>query len=263
MDEATGLELGAIDYIYKPISPAIVKKRVKNHLELKRLHDQEKAYLKQIEREKEKLDLLLANILPDSIADQLKECQNVIAESFAEITVMFIDLVGFTELSGQIPAVKLVLILNEIFSTFDSLAEKHKLEKIKTIGDSYMVVGGLLPEQKNHAEIIADMALDIIDVIARYEGPDGESFNIRIGINTGPVIAGVIGKKKYSFDLWGETVNIASRMESQGEAGRIQVTESTYQLISSKYHFEKREPIDVKGKGEMQTYFILGKLAKE
>ena len=201
-------------------------------------------------------DELLQNILPTPIAQRLKLQESLIADSFDEVTVLFADLVSFTELSAQIPATKLVDLLNKIFSVFDRLTEKHGLEKIKTIGDAYMVVGGLPMPRSDHAEAVAEMALDMQQEIAGFQHEDGKPFHLRIGINTGPVVAGVIGTKKFAYDLWGDTVNVASRMESMGMAGGIQVTATTYALLKDKYIFAQRGAIAVKGKGEMMTYWL-------
>ncbi|HAX80839.1 MAG TPA: diguanylate cyclase [Cyanobacteria bacterium UBA11372] len=209
--------------------------------------------------QQEQSERLLLNILPGPIAARLQLVEDAIADSFAEVTVLFADLVGFTEICAQIPPTELVSLLNEIFSTFDHLAEQHGLEKIKTIGDAYMVAGGLPLPQANHASAIAEMALDMLAAIAKFTAKQGKPFNIRIGINTGPVVAGVIGIKRLIYDLWGDTVNIASRMESQGIPGCIQVTQSTYDLLRDKYIFEQRGAIQVKGKGEMTTYLLIGK----
>ncbi|HEY9710849.1 MAG TPA: transporter substrate-binding protein, partial [Oculatellaceae cyanobacterium] len=202
---------------------------------------------------------LLLNILPSPIAQRLKMAESTIADSFAEVTVLFADLVDFTKISAQIPPTQLVDLLNQIFSQFDQLSEKHGLEKIKTIGDAYMVVGGLPTLRPDHAEAIAEMALDMQQAIARFKRQDGESFRLRIGINSGPVIAGVIGMKKFAYDLWGDTVNVASRMESQGVAGKIQVTAATYEFLKDKYCFEERGVTLIKGKGEMITYWLTGR----
>jgi class 3 adenylate cyclase len=216
-----------------------------------------------IQLEKDTSDNLLLNILPYAIANRLKMGETVIADGFNEATILFADIVNFTELSATVPPVKLVCILNEIFSEFDGLAEKYGLEKIKTIGDAYMVAGGLPTYKPDHAEAIADMSLDMQKVISNFASDLGEPFKIRIGINTGPVIAGVIGIKKFIYDLWGDAVNIASRMESHGLADHIQVSDSTYAILQNKYHFVDRGIIKVKGKGEMQTYFLLSKLLNQ
>ncbi|AFZ21760.1 adenylate/guanylate cyclase domain-containing protein [Allocoleopsis franciscana] len=204
-------------------------------------------------------DDLLYNILPVPIAQRLKLQESIIADSFDEVTVLFADLVNFTELSAQISATTLVDLLNKIFSVFDRLTQKHGLEKIKTIGDAYMVVGGLPTPRPDHAEAVVEMALDMQQEITRFKRHDGKPFHLRIGINTGSVVAGVIGTKKFAYDLWGDTVNVASRMESQGAAGGIQVTAATYELLKDKYVFEQRDAILVKGKGEMITYWLIGK----
>jgi PAS domain S-box-containing protein len=206
---------------------------------------------------------LLQNILPAPIAERLKLQESIIADSFDEVTVLFADLVNFTELSAQIPATQLVDLLNKIFSVFDRLTQKHGLEKIKTIGDAYMVVGGLPTPRPDHAEAVVEMALDMQQAIARFQRNDGTPFHLRIGINTGPVVAGVIGTKKFAYDLWGDTVNVASRMESQGVAGGIQVTSATYALLQDKYVFEQRDAIAIKGKGEMITYWLTGRKVYE
>jgi PAS domain S-box-containing protein len=207
----------------------------------------------------EQSDRLLLNILPEAIAERLKQDEHTIADSFEEVSVLFADLVGFTQLSGQISPHELVKQLNEIFSTFDRLAQRLGLEKIKTIGDAYMVVGGLPTPRADHAEAIAQMALDMQLAINRFKRDDGTSFHIRIGISCGPVVAGVIGLNKFIYDLWGDTVNTASRMESLGIPDRIQVTADTYKRLRHKFIFEKRGTIQVKGKGEMVTYFLEGR----
>lgn len=214
--------------------------------------------LKTLQAEQEKSEELLLNILPMSIANRLKQQEQTIADDFPSATVLFADIVGFTELSGEISPIELVEILNVIFSEFDYLAEKHSLEKIKTIGDAYMVVGGLPTPNLLHAEAIAKMALDMLETIEQFARETGKDFQIRIGINTGPVIAGVIGTKKYIYDLWGDTVNIASRMESQGLPGKIQVTDAAYHLLKDRFNLESRGLIDVKGKGKMECYLLIG-----
>ncbi len=209
--------------------------------------------------QQEQTEKLLLNILPSSIAQRLKQEQSIIADSFENVSVMFADIVGFTELSSRKSPTEIVEMLNVIFSKFDQLAEQHGLEKIKTIGDAYMVVAGLPTPRTDHAEAIAQMALDIQAEINKLSISTGESFNLRIGINSGPVVAGVIGIKKFIYDLWGDTVNIANRMESQGLAGAIQVTTTTYELLREKYEFQQRGVIPIKGKGEMTTFLLTGR----
>ncbi|GAB4180699.1 MAG: hypothetical protein Fur006_15190 [Coleofasciculaceae cyanobacterium] len=209
--------------------------------------------------QQEQTEKLLLNILPEPIAEQLKQEPNTIADSFEEVSVLFADLVGFTEFSSRRSAHELVEFLNEIFSEFDQLVEKHGLEKIKTIGDAYMVVAGLPMPRSDHADAIAQMALDMQQALDKVNAKTGESFSMRIGINSGSVVAGVIGLKKFSYDLWGDTVNTASRMESLGIPGTIQVTAQTYEQLQDKFLFEERGVISVKGKGEMTTYLLKGR----
>ncbi|MCC3412652.1 MAG: PAS domain-containing protein [Microcoleus sp. PH2017_29_MFU_D_A] len=212
-----------------------------------------------LRKEQKKTDSLLLNILPEAIADRLKHEPGVIADKFEKATILFADLVNFTQISTTMSATKLVYLLNEIFSTFDQLTDKHGLEKIKTIGDAYMVVGGIPIERPDHAEAIAEMALDMLAAIQELNVKLDSNFDIRIGINSGPVVAGVIGTKKFIYDLWGNAVNTASRMESHGIPGSIQVSIYTYELLRDKYEFEERGLIEIKGKGEMRTYFMTGR----
>ncbi|MDJ0556211.1 MAG: adenylate/guanylate cyclase domain-containing protein [Microcoleaceae cyanobacterium MO_207.B10] len=218
-----------------------------------------KSALEQLQGEQEKSEKLLLNVLPKPIAERLKDRNGIIADSFEEVTVLFADIAGFTQLSTTVSPTILVQLLNEIFSEFDELAAIYNLEKIKTIGDAYMVVGGLPEPNINHAQAIANMALDMQDVIRNFNQKNNSSLNMRIGLNSGPVVAGVIGTKKFIYDLWGDTVNIASRMESHGIIGEIQVTEDTYVLLKDKYLLEERGIIPVKGKGEMSTYLLKGR----
>ncbi|CAN90731.1 putative adenylate cyclase [Sorangium cellulosum So ce56] len=227
-----------------------------------RRQSQQKAALEQAkaaaEQAHERSDRLLLNILPRTIADQLKEQEQLIAEHFEEVTVLFADIAGFTPLAARLPPAELVGLLNRMFSSFDQLAEQHGLEKIKTIGDAYMVVGGLPAQRPDHARAIARMAIAMTHTVRQFVGDDGEPFQLRIGINTGPVIAGVIGKKKFSYDLWGDAVNVASRMESSGEPGRIQVSEASYSLLARDFLLEERGLVAIKGKGAMKTYWLIG-----
>ncbi len=210
----------------------------------------------ELTNEQEKSERLLLSILPQPIATRLKEGESNIADGFAQATILFADIVGFTILSQQTSPEKLVEMLNQIFSDFDHLCDRYELEKIKTIGDAYMVVGGLPNPRNNHVEAIALMALSMQQTVARFNTQHHTKINIRIGINSGPVVAGVIGKKKFIYDLWGDAVNTASRMESHGMAGEIQVTQETYELLKDKFLFEERGLIEIKGKGQMKTYFL-------
>ena len=214
---------------------------------------------REVERAHRENERLLLNILPPTIAQRLREGESRIADHFDEMTVLFADVVGFTELSGKLSPPALVEVLNDVFSIFDNLADHHRLEKIKTIGDAYMVVGGLTPDPVDHAERVADMALDMIRGLSEAQGRWGQEMNIRVGMHTGPAVAGVIGVKKFIYDVWGDTVNMASRMESHGVPGRIQVSESTFERLGSAFIFEPRGVIDVKGKGQLTTYLLVGR----
>ncbi|NJL00761.1 MAG: PAS domain S-box protein [Spirulinaceae cyanobacterium RM2_2_10] len=212
--------------------------------------------------EKQKSEQLLLNILPEPIVNQLKEDPGAIAQYFHDATILFADIVGFTPLSARLQPLELVNLLNDIFSQFDALAGTLQLEKIKTIGDAYMVAAGLPVPRSDHAEAIAEMALSMQAAVKAYRNAQGEAFQIRIGINTGAVVAGVIGTSKFIYDLWGDAVNLASRMESSGEPGRIQVSAATYERLRADYQFEPRGRVHVKGKGEMEAYWLLGQSLK-
>jgi class 3 adenylate cyclase len=212
-----------------------------------------------LQLEQQRSERLLLNVLPAPIAARLKAGEGVIADAFPEVTVLFADLVGFTRRSQRTSPAQVVATLNELFSEFDRLAQRQGLEKIKTIGDAYMVAGGLPEPRPDHAEAIAEMALAIQTEVARRTDPSGRPLQVRIGIDTGPVEAGVIGTTKFSYDLWGDTVNTASRMESHGIPGCIQVTARTYQRLRDRYRFQRRGPIPVRGMGEMVTYFLVGR----
>jgi class 3 adenylate cyclase len=209
--------------------------------------------------ERERSERLLLNVLPAPIADRLKQGEGVIADGFPEVTVFFADLVDFTRRSQSTTPDRVVQVLDDLFSALDELAERHGLEKIKTVGDAYMAVGGLPQPRPDHAEAVADMALAVREEVARHLDPGGRPLQVRIGIDTGPVVAGVIGRRKFSYDLWGDTVNTASRMESNGVPGCIQVTDRTYRRLRDGYRFERRGPVQVKGKGELVTWFLVAR----
>jgi adenylate cyclase len=208
--------------------------------------------------EQEKSEKLLLSILPQPIAKRLKDGESHIADGFTEATILFADIVGFTLLSETVSPEALVKMLNEIFSAFDSLCDRYNLEKIKTIGDAYMVVGGLPHPCKNHTALIAEMALEMQNELTQFNLKNNTQIDMRIGINTGPVVAGVIGKKKFIYDLWGDAVNTASRMESHGIPGEIQVTETVYEILKNQFSFAERGWIAVKGKDKMKTYLLKG-----
>jgi class 3 adenylate cyclase len=278
-DKIRAFQVGGVDYITKPFQLEEALVRIQTHLKVQSL--QKKLLVRNeelqqtvtalqktqaaleaseaaLQESQEQTERLLLNILPLSIAERLKQDTSAIAEHFDDVTILFADIVGFTPLSTRIKPAELVNLLNEIFSNFDELTEKHGLEKIKTIGDAYMVVGGLPVPKPDHAEAVAQMALDMQGAIAHFQAKYSEQLHIRIGINTGSVVAGVIGTKKFIYDLWGDAVNVASRMESSGVPGKIQVTEATYERLKERYKFEKRGQVDVKGRGDMTTYWLVG-----
>ena len=262
-DAVRCIEMGAEDYLPKPFDPVLLRARVTTSLEKKKLRDLDAQRLEQIKKEhdlvvaeQEKTEKLLLNILPRPIATRLKGGEKLIADSHQAVTVLFMDLVGFTKLSRTTTAEKLVKMLNAIFSTFDLLVERSGLEKIKTIGDSYMLVSGAPKDREDHAQAAADLALAMIDALAKINRVNQTDLQARIGLNSGPVVAGVIGIRKFTYDLWGDTVNFASRMESSGIAGRVHCSAATADLLQADFELEDRGPIEVKGIGQTHTFFI-------
>ena len=213
---------------------------------------------RQLAAERAKSESLLRNVLPLAIAERLKSDPSHIADGFAEVTILFADIVGFTDLSARLSPSEVVAMLNRLFTAFDDLADKHGLEKIKTIGDAYMVVGGLPDVREDHAVAVVSMALEMREAVGHVSGATGHTLKVRIGVNTGPVVAGVIGKKKFAYDLWGDAVNTASRMESHGQEGEIQITESTRTRVKDTFDLEARGLIHVKGKGDMPAWLVRG-----
>ena len=209
--------------------------------------------------EKDLSERLLLNILPQPIADRLKRQETNIADGHADVTVMFADIVNFTHMSEEMSPNETVQLLNNIFSEFDMLAEKHGIEKIKTIGDAYMAAGGLRSGADQYVDAMADMAIEMQDFVSKYTAANGEKLRLRVGIATGPVVAGVIGRRKFSYDLWGDTVNIASRMTSEAQPGHSQVDIVTFRRLHNRYRFDQVQQIQVKGKGPMQVYTLLGR----
>jgi len=244
-----GIAAGANDFLNKPIDIQDVILRVGNAVHAKHLHDQ-------LQIEQEKSERLLLNILPKPIAERMKKGETNIADKHPDVTVLVADLVGFTTLSAHINAEQVVQLLNEIFSAFDLLAEKHGLEKVKTMGDAYMVAGGLSVPRPDHAEASADLALNLQEEIQRLNREYDTSIRLRIGICTGPVVAGVIGRGRFAYDLWGETVNLACCLESTGEAGKIQIAESTYERLKHKYEFAPKHSINCKGYDGLAAYWL-------
>jgi adenylate cyclase len=265
------LKAGARDFVSKPLDLAEVVMRVHNMLEVRLLHRETKALYHQVVEQQKVSERLLLNVLPQSIAERLKgrsdvsidSFTEVIADGFSEATVLFADIVEFTKLSAGLSPEELVAMLNEVFTDFDRIADARGLEKIKTIGDAYMAVAGLPVPMADHAARAAHMALDMLEAVDRLKVRSGYALQVRIGINSGAGVAGVIGKRKFIYDLWGDAVNIASRMESHGVAGRVQLTEATRQRLAGGFRLEERGMIDLKGTGPMNTWFLTGRTASE
>jgi adenylate cyclase len=250
------IEAGAEDYVPKPFSPVLLRARITASLEKKRLRDQEQAYLAQLQVERTKSDRLLLNVLPKAIAERLKAGQRTIVDSFIDSTVLFADIVGFTRISSRQSPQRTVQLLNELFSSFDRVAEQLEVEKIKTIGDAYMLVSGVPAIRADHAEVCAAAAFEILDAVQAFNRRHGLDWAVRVGMNSGPVVAGIIGTRKFAYDLWGDTVNIASRMESHGQPGEVQVSEATRQLLEGKYEFHPMGVLEIKHSAPMPTYLL-------
>jgi class 3 adenylate cyclase len=244
-DIVKGFELGALDYVSKPFNAHELLARVNTHLTIDRLH-----------RENERL---LLSILPAAIAKRLKSGDARIADHFPEVSVLFADIVDFTVLSGGMSPKPLVSLLDDLFTQFDELAHRHRVEKIKTIGDCYMAVCGVPDPRLDHADALAEMALEMIECLKQFNTGHSTSIRIRIGMNTGPVVAGVIGRSKFTYDLWGDTVNTASRMESTGVPNRVQVTEQMQRALAGRFDFEERGEVEIKGKGRLRTSLLAGR----
>jgi adenylate cyclase len=250
------IEAGAEDYISKPFDPVLLATRIDASLERKRLRDREHAFTLELQAEKSKSDALLLNILPATIVQRINRGEVAIADRFPEATILFSDLVGFTGLAGRSSPGQIIEILNRLFSSFDDLAKRFGLEKIKTIGDAYMVAGGLPEERPDHAVAVAEMALAMLEEVGRIGTQFGENLEVRIGVHSGEVVAGIIGQHRFIYDVWGDTVNTASRLESSGVPNRIQISEATHHRIADRFRCELRGPVNVKGKGAMLTYFL-------
>jgi guanylate cyclase len=216
-------------------------------------------FARQRQDAQERADTLLLNILPRSIADQLKDKPRMIADHFTDASILFADVAGFTPMAEREAPTAVVAMLDRLFGHFDELVERYELEKIKTIGDAYMAAAGIPSPRPDHAQALATLALDLLDAV-REDGAMGSlGFELRIGINSGPVVAGVIGRKRFLYDLWGDAVNVADRMQTEGTPGQIQITRATYELLKDEFICEPRGTVDVKGKGQMETWFVIGK----
>lgn len=258
------IEMGAEDYLPKTFNPILLRARILSSFEKKRFRDLEKDYLEQLQKEKELLQMeqmkserLILNILPKPIAERLKKNEKNISSSYEDVTILFSDIVGFTQMSSLLTPSDLVALLNDLFTRFDKRAELLGLEKIKTIGDAYMAAGGVPVPRADHADIVADMALGMLEDLAEFNRDNQISLQMRIGLNSGPVVAGIIGFTKFSYDLWGSTVNVASRMESSSVIGKIQISPSTAKALSGRFDLQGREVIEVKGIGKVLTHFLL------
>jgi len=260
------LRAGARDFVSKPFEVAEVLMRVHNMLEVRLLHaeirrknDELKKLFDQVVAERKISERLALHVPPDSIAARLQARPDVAADSFADVTVLIADIVGFTDLTPAVSSERLALLLDGIFATFDGLAQERGLKKVKTLGNSYMAVAGVPVTASDHAVRAAHLALDMIAALDRFNERSEHSLQVRIGIATGPVVAGVIGKRMYLYDVWGDAVNTASRMESHGVAGRVTVSEGTRRLLGEPFSLEDRGALEVEGQGELKTWFVSGR----
>ena len=252
------IEAGADDYLAKPFDPTLLRARVASSLEKKHMRDREREMIAALRSEKERSEQLLLNILPQAIVTRLNGGEAVIADHLKEVTILFADIVGFTRIASRLTPGNLVRLLNGLFSEFDRLAIEHGVEKIKTVGDNYMLAGGLPEPRDDHARAVADMALAMLAVVERTNRDLPVPLQMRIGIHSGDVVAGVIGTHKFVYDVWGRAVNIASRMESHGVPNRIMISEATHDRIRGLFRVEPHGTVDVKGIGPMKTFMLCG-----
>ena len=252
------IEAGAVDYMPKPFEPALLRARIRACLENKLLRDRERAMIEEIRKAQERNEALLLSILPKAVVERINDGASMVADDIPEATILFADLVDFTPFSGTMAAVDVVGFLNRIFSAFDRLADRFGAEKIKTIGDAYMLAVGIPEPRADHAETAARMALAMIGALDTLKAETKAPIRLRIGLHTGPAIAGVIGERKFAYDIWGATVNLASRMESHGVPDRIHISKVLARRLEGKFNLTPRGPIEVKGAGLMETYFLDG-----
>ena len=250
------LEAGAVDYLLKPFDPTLLRARIGSSIENKILRDREKVMVEELRREKARSEELLLSILPRPIVDRINAGATMIADHVEEVSILFADIVGFTRMASRQQPGDLVQSLNAIFSAFDALSAQFGGEKIKTIGDAYMVAFGLPHPHADHAAAAAGQARAMLEAIRQFQTKDGAQIDLRIGIHTGPAVAGIIGQRKFAFDVWGTTVNIASRMESHGEPGKVHISEAVAAVLAGRFAVIDRGSIEVKGAGAMRTYFL-------
>ena len=260
-DEEAGLALGAADYLTKPVSPPIMLARVRHQLALKIAADKAHLQNAQLEKERKVARDLLHNILPDVVAAELSETGTVKPVRHEAVSILFTDFSGFTQTSATMPAARMVAELSEIFTEFDDICDKHGVEIIKTIGDAYMAAAGIPTFCDDHAQRCARAGLAMTQYLEQRNQVAAFKWGIRVGIHSGPVISGVVGKRKFTYDIWGDTVNVAARMESSSEVGRVNVSAYTYDLIRSDFKCAYRGKVDAKGKGQIDMYFIEGEAA--
>jgi class 3 adenylate cyclase len=255
------IEAGAEEYLPKPINPVLLNARINACLERKQWRDREQQYLRELQAEKEKSEALLLNILPAQIVGRLNSGETLIADRFDDVTVLFADLVGFTAISSRLTAAHLVERLNQVFSEFDALAHRLGVEKVKTIGDAYMVAAGLPEWRADHSAAAADMALGMITILERVNTTMEFPWRARIGLHSGPAVAGIIGTHKFVYDVWGDTVNLASRFEESSAPNRIHVSEAIARTLADDFDFEARGTVELKGKGALEAYYLTGRKA--
>ncbi|MBS3651695.1 response regulator [Pseudaminobacter sp. 19-2017] len=252
------IEAGADDYLPKPFDHVLLRARINTCLERKRWHDREQSYLAQLKVEKDRSEALLRNILPGPVMMRLNAGETFIADRFENVSILFADLVEFTPTAALMTPSRLVDRLNRVFSHFDRLALRLGVEKIKTIGDAYMAATGLPESQPDHTGLIAEFGLGMLAALEQINGTGEHSpLQIRIGIHTGPVVAGIIGHHKFTYDVWGDTVNVASRLEAGSLPGRIQVSKAARQVLAGRYNFESRGRINLKGRGSMEAFLLI------